>query len=202
MELKKIDSHLKSTLIQMGFEQANNLQLVSYSKIKSGTDVVIQSEPQSGKTINALLHVVQKLKKPDVGSTRALVIVSSNQHGLQTFELLEQMAKKNQLQIYFSSEKEDFDYDKNMISVGNDVLIGTVKRINDLFASAGFNFNTVNLIVIDDLCLQLDNRLEPLYQRLLMSQPKTQFLVNTTKETPKVINFVEKYLVMPHWIIE
>ena len=200
MNLKKLDPQLLTSLQLMQLTQANKLQQNAYSIIKSGANVVIIAPKKSGKTINSLMHVVQKLRHPGIGSTQVLFVVSNNQQGQITFDLMQKIAKKNQLQIYFSNEKADFDEDKNMISVGNDVLIGTIKRINDLFGSAGFNLNTVKFIVIDDLDEQLFNRLELQFQRLLMSIEKNQFLINAKQDNENVFNFVNKYLTAPYWV--
>ncbi len=191
---------MQSSLSEMQLTEPNDIQLSSYGVIKSGADVVVLSASETGKTTNAMMHCIQKLKQPAEGSTRILYVVANNTEGLQVYETMSRMAKKNQLQIYFSSEKEDFDNDKNMISLGNDILIGTIKRLNDLFGSAGFNLNTVKLVVIDDLNEQLKNRLDTQFQRLFMSIEKTQFLINISKEDENVINFTEKFLIEPHWV--
>ena len=37
------------------------------------------------------------------------------------------------------------DHDKNMISVGVDILIGTPIRMNDMFATAGYDVNQLKM---------------------------------------------------------
>lgn len=47
-----------------------------------------------------------------------------------------------QIYVYLQlHEKTDMDGDKYEISCGIDVLIGTPKRLSDMFSSAGYNVN-------------------------------------------------------------
>lgn len=200
MLLKKIHPLLQQALVENGFSEANNLQQDAYSYIKSGADVVLISPKNSGKTLNAVMHTIQKLQQPVGESTRALFLVTSKEEGLAVMECFEKIGKYNQLRVYFSHDKSDMDEDKNLISLGNDVIVSTPTKINDLFATAGFNLNTVRFLVIDDADLQLKNRWENLYQRLFISIVKTQVVLNASEVTEKLEFFVDKYLTEPLWL--
>lgn len=200
MQLKKIHPSLQKALIELGYHEPNELQEASYSTIKSGADVVLVAPKQSGKTMNAVIHTIQKLQQPVGESTRALFLVNSKEDGLEVMEWFEKLGKYNQLRVYFSHDKSDMDEDKNLISLGNDVIVSTPTKINDLFATAGFNLNTVRFLVIDDADLQLKNRWENLYQRLFISIVKTQVVLNASEVTEKLEFFVDKYLTEPLWL--
>ncbi|MFN3941537.1 MAG: DEAD/DEAH box helicase [Flavobacterium sp.] len=200
MQLKKIHPSLQKALIELGYHKPNELQETSYSTIKSGADVVLVAPKQIGKTMNAVMHTIQKLQQPVGESTRALFLVNSKEDGLKVMEWFEKLGKYNQLRVYFSHDKSDMDEDKNLISLGNDVIVSTPTKINDLFATAGFNLNTVRFLVIDDADLQLKNRWENLYQRLFISIVKTQVVLNASEVTEKLEFFVDKYLTEPLWL--
>lgn len=200
MQLKKIHPSIQKALIELGYHEPNELQKASYSTIKSGADVVLVAPKQTGKTMNAVMHTIQKLQQPVGESTRALFLVNSKEDGLEVMEWFEKLGKYNQLRVYFSHDKSDMDEDKNLISLGNDVIVSTPTKINDLFATAGFNLNTVRFLVIDDADLQLKNRWENLYQRLFISIVKTQVVLNASEVTEKLEFFVDKYLTEPLWL--
>ncbi len=200
MQLKKIHPSLQKALIELGYHEPNELQEASYSTIKSGADVVLVAPKQTGKTMNAVMHTIQKLQQPVGESTRALFLVNFKEDGLEVMEWFEKLGKYNQLRVYFSHDKSDMDEDKNLISLGNDVIVSTPTKINDLFATAGFNLNTVRFLVIDDADLQLKNRWENLYQRLFISIVKTQVVLNASEVTEKLEFFVDKYLTEPLWL--
>jgi len=199
MQLKKIHHSLQKALIELGYHEPNKLQEPSYSLIKSGADVVLVAPKQTGKTMNAVMHTIQKLQQPVGESTRALFLVNSKEDGLEVMEWFEKLGKYNQLRVYFSHDKSDMDEDKNRISLGNDIIVSTPTKINDLFATAGFNLNTVRFLVIDDADLQLKNRWENLYQRLFISIVKTQVVINASEVTEKLEFFVDKHLTEPLW---
>ena len=101
------------------------------------------------------------------------------------------------LRVFGVHEKGDTDFDKNHISLGIDVLVGTPNKINQLFSSAGFNMNTVKLFVVDDADVQFRNRMDAVIQRLAMSIEKTQKIFFTTVVTERVEVLAEKIMIEP-----
>jgi superfamily II DNA/RNA helicase len=62
MNLKKINPNLQKALIENGLTEANEMQQETFSTIKSGADLVIQSAGGTGKTTTIVLNVIQKWK--------------------------------------------------------------------------------------------------------------------------------------------
>ncbi|WP_130735615.1 DEAD/DEAH box helicase [Flavobacterium sp. J27] len=186
MNLKKINANLQKALVENGFEEATELQQETFSFIKSGTDVVIQGEKNSGKTTALILNIIQKLKEPFEESPRALIMVEDKPQVLALYELFQQLNKYNKLRLYFTHDKTDFDDDKNQISLGIDVLIGTPNRLNEMFSGAGFNVNKLQVIAFDDVDVLLRNRYENKILRLLGSIEKGQRLYFCSQITERV----------------
>ena len=101
------------------------------------------------------------------------------------------------LSILGVHDKGDIDYDKNIISLGLDVLIGTPNRINAMFASAGFNISTVKMFVVDDADILFRNRMDAVIHRLSNSIDKTQRLFFTTDLTERVESLADKIMIEP-----
>lgn len=186
MQLKKINPSLQKALIENGLTEANELQTETFSPIKSGADLVIQSGKGSGKTTALVLNIIQKLKEPLEESPRALIMVEDKQQALGLGELFQSLNKYNGLRVYITHDKSDIDEDKNQISVGIDVLIGTPNRLNEMFSGAGFNVNRLQVVAFDDLDILLKNRYESIILRLLMSIEKGQRLFFCSKVTERV----------------
>jgi superfamily II DNA/RNA helicase len=197
MNLKKIHPQLQQALIENGLTEANDLQQETYSTIKSGVDAVVQSGSASGKTTTLVLHVLQRLDKAQGESTRALVLVHDRDHVTETVNLFKTLGNYMDLRVFGVHEKGDTDFDKNHISLGIDVLVGTPNKINQLFSSAGFNMNTVKLFVVDDADVQFRNRMDAVIQRLAMSIEKTQKLFFTRAITERVEVLAEKIMIEP-----
>jgi superfamily II DNA/RNA helicase len=197
MKLKKINENLQKALIENGLNDANEMQQETFSIIKSGADAVVQSGFASGKTTTIVINVIQKLEKTKDESTRVLILVENKEKVLEMEELFLKYGTYHDLSILGVHDKGDIDYDKNIISLGLDILIGTPNRINALFSSAGFNINTVKMFIVDDSELLFKNRFDAVIQRLCSSIEKTQklFFCNTITERVEVL--AEKIMIEP-----
>ena len=197
MNLKKINPDLQKALIESGLTEANEIQKETFSAIKSGADAVIVSPKGSGKSTTIIINVIQRMEKSIGESTRALIIVENKERVLEMEEMFLKYGTYHDLSILGVHDKGDIDYDKNIISLGLDVLIGTPNRINAMFASAGFNISTIKMFVIDDADILFRNRMDAVVHRLSNSIDKTQRLFFTTDLTERVESLAEKIMIEP-----
>ena len=159
MNLKKINPNLQKALVEHGLEEANEMQQETFSTIKSGADAVVQSPKGTGKSTTIVLNVIQRLEKTVGESTRALIIVEDKEKVLEMEELFLKYGTYHDLSILGVHDKGDIDYDKNIVSLGLDILIGTPNRINAMFSSAGFNASTIRMFIVDDAEILFKNRI-------------------------------------------
>jgi len=197
MNLKKINPNLQKALIEHGLTEANEMQQETFSTIKSGADAVIQSADGTGKTTTIVLNVIQKLEKTLDESTRALIIVETKEKVIEMEELFLKLGTYTDLSILGVHDKGDIDYDKNIVSLGLDILIGTPTKINAMFASAGFNSNTIKLIIVDDADVLFRNRMDAIVHRLSNSIEKTQRLFFCSQITERVESLADKIMIEP-----
>jgi superfamily II DNA/RNA helicase len=197
MNLKKINPNLQKALIENGLTEANEMQQETFSTIKSGADLVIQSAGGTGKTTTIVLNVIQKFEKTLDESTRALIIVENKEKVLEMEALFLKFGTYHDLSILGVHDKGDIDYDKNIISLGLDVLIGTPNKINAMFSSAGFNINTIKMLIIDDADILFRNRMDAIILRLSNSIEKTQRLFFCSQITERVAVLAEKIMIEP-----
>ncbi len=197
MKLKKINPNLSQALEEAGLTEPTDLQKDSFSTIKSGVDCVLAADSSQGKTTTIVINVIQRLEKAFEQSPRALIIVEDKARVLEMMELFKVYASFTDLRVYGVYEQGDIDYDKNQISVGIDVLIGTPTRLNDMFASAGFDVNRLKMFVVDDTEALLKLRMEPKISRLSNSIAKTQRLFFTDVITERVELLADKLMVEP-----
>lgn len=197
MKLKKINEDLQKGLILHGLTEANELQRDSFSTIKSGVDCIIQSERKSGKTTTIVINVLQKLKSEGEESPRTLIYVQDKEQVLEMVRLFDQLGKFNNLSAYGVHEKSDLDDDKNQISMGVDVLIGTPNKLNMLFSTAGFNVNRLLMVIVDDADILLKNRYDSVILRMSESIGKAQRIFFCNEITDKVEFLSEKIMIEP-----
>ena len=197
MKLKKINEKLQEGLNENGLTVANALQQETFSTIKSGADCLIISERGSGKTTTIVLNVIQQLAKETEESPRALIIVEDKAKVLEMEALFEKYGKYTDLQVFGVHDKGDMEYDKNYISTGVDVLIGTATKLNDMFTTAGFNVNRLKMFILDDADPILKLRNETKIMRISNSISKTQRIVFSDVLTERVEILVDKMLLEP-----
>jgi superfamily II DNA/RNA helicase len=197
MNLKKINPNLQKALIENGLTEANELQQETFSTIKSGVDTVIQSVGGSGKSTTIVINVLQRMEKSIGESTRVLVMVENKEKVLEMEALFLKYGTYTDLSILGVHDKGDIDYDKNIISLGLDVLIGTPNKINAMFSSAGFNINTIKMLIIDDADILFRNRMDAIILRLSNSIEKTQRLFFCSQITERVAVLAEKIMIEP-----
>lgn len=197
MNLKKINPNLQKALIENGLTEANEMQQETFSTIKSGADAVIQSLGGTGKTTTIVLNVIQKLEKTKDESTRALIIVDNKEKVLEMEALFLKYGTYTDLSILGVHDKGDIDYDKNVVSMGLDILIGTPNKINAMFSSAGFNSNTIKLMIVDDADVLFRNRVDAIILRLSQSIEKTQRLFFCSQITERVESLADKIMIEP-----
>jgi superfamily II DNA/RNA helicase len=200
MNLKKIDQGLQNGLIRNGLTEANELQQETFSTIKSGVDAVIQSEKGSGKTTTIVLNVIQKLKKPFEESPRAIVFVEDKPQVIAMIDLFNQLGKDNEIRVYGVHDKTDLDEDKNQISLGIDVIIGTANKLNAMFSTAGYNVNRLQMMVVDDADILFRNRMDVPILRLADSMPKMQKLFFCNQITEKIEIMADRIMIEPLFI--
>ncbi|WGK94637.1 MULTISPECIES: DEAD/DEAH box helicase [Flavobacterium] len=198
MKLKKINEALQNALIEKGLTEANALQQETFSTIKSGADCLIVAPKNSGKTTTIVLNVIQQLVGKQEESPRALIFVEDKEKVLEMESLFEEFGKYTPLEVYGVHDKGDMDYDKNYISTGIDVLIGTPTKLNDMFSSAGFNVNRLKLFILDDTDAILKLRHDTKVMRISDSIAKTQRLIFTDDYTERVAVLADKMLVEPY----
>jgi ATP-dependent RNA helicase RhlE len=197
MKLKKINSVLQEALIDCGLTEANELQKETFSTIKSGADAIISSSEGSGKSTTIVMNVIQQLICEGEESPRALIFVEDKAKVLEMEALFEKFGKFTNLRVFGVHEKGDLEYDKNYISTGIDVLIGTPTKLNDMFTTAGYNVNRLKMFIVDDADSILKLRHETKIMRISNSIAKTQRIIFTDKITERVEILAEKFLLEP-----
>ena len=197
MKLKKINEILQDNLIANGLTEANELQQETFSTLKSGADCLIIAANGSGKTTTIVINVIQKLAGTNEESPRALIIVEDKTKVLEMVSLFEKYGKNSGLEVYGVHDKGDTDYDKNYISTGIDVLIGTPNKLNDLFSSAGYNVNRLRMLILDDADPILKLRHEIKIMRISNSIAKTQRIIFTDVLNERIEILADKMLVEP-----
>ncbi len=198
MKLKKINEELQQALIENGLTEANAMQKETFSTLKSGSDCIIIAPKGSGKSTTIVLNVIQRLAGATEESPRALIIVEDKAKVLEMELLFEKYGKNSNLEVYGVHDKGDMEYDKNYISSGIDVLIGTPNKLSEMFTTAGFNVNRLKMFILDDADPILKLRHETKIMRISNSIVRTQRIIFSEQFTERIEVLAEKMLEEPY----
>jgi ATP-dependent RNA helicase RhlE len=198
MKLKKINEELQQALIENGLTEANAMQKETFSTLKSGSDCIIIAPKGSGKSTTIVLNVIQRLAGATEESPRALIIVEDKAKVLEMESLFEKYGKNSNLEVYGVHDKGDMEYDKNYISSGIDVLIGTPNKLSEMFTTAGFNVNRLKMFILDDADPILKLRHETKIMRISNSIVRTQRIIFSEQFTERIEVLAEKMLEEPY----
>jgi superfamily II DNA/RNA helicase len=197
MKLKKIYDKLQEALIEDGLTEANEMQQETFSTLKSGADCIVIAPKGSGKSTTIVLNVIQQLKQEGEESPRALIIVEDKTKVLEMEALFEKYGKYTDLRVYGVHDKGDMEYDKNYISTGIDVLIGTPNKLGEMFTTAGYNVNRLRMFILDDADPILKLRHETKIMRISNSITKTQRIIFSEVFSERIGILADKMLVEP-----
>jgi superfamily II DNA/RNA helicase len=197
MKLKKIYDKLQEALIENGLTEANDMQQETFSTLKSGADCIVIAPKGSGKSTTIVLNVIQQLKQEGEESPRALIIVEDKTKVIEMEALFEKYGKYTDLRVYGVHDKGDMEYDKNYISTGIDVLIGTPNKLGEMFTTAGYNVNRLRMFILDDADPILKLRHETKIMRISNSITKTQRIIFSEVFSERIGILADKMLVEP-----
>ena len=197
MKLKKINEALLEALIENGLTEANTMQKETFSTLKSGADCMIIAPKGSGKSTTIVLNVIQRLAGATEESPRALIIVEDKAKVLEMELLFEKYGKNSNLEVYGVHDKGDMEFDKNYISSGIDVLIGTPNKLSEMFTTAVVNVIRWKMFILDDADPILKLRHETKIMRISNSIIRTQRIIFSEQFTERIEVLAEKMLVEP-----
>lgn len=191
---KKLHAPLSEQLNLLGINSPTEIQNLALPKIKSGANVFVVAPNSSGKTTLIAIYLLHKLKTEleDEDVPRAIVIVSSKEKAILLKELLETMGKYAHLRIKCAFSDEDLESQRNEIYAGADIVIGTAKRLGELYTGTGLNIKLMNTLVIDDF--DEINKQDALAQieRLAIANPKVQKLFFATTKPSLMCKIIDK----------
>jgi ATP-dependent RNA helicase RhlE len=131
-----IKKQLRKAVDDLGFEKPTPIQQASYSTILAGSDFVGIAQTGTGKTIAYLLPVLQDLKFSDQPQPRVLILAPTRELVIQIVEQIEKLTpylSVRVLGVYGGSN--NIIGQKQALSEGIDVIVGTPRRLYDLALS-------------------------------------------------------------------
>jgi superfamily II DNA/RNA helicase len=194
MFTEKLDIQLIESLEQNGFTESTALQHLCIPKIKSGRDLACVADNETGKTTTIVISVLQKLKASLDDNPRAVIIVPNSESANKIKEEFVRLGEYTDLRIHTACEDGKLNDQKDQIYLGSDVVIGTAKRLNQVYSIYGLNLSVVKIFAIDDAERVIKSINYSQIDRLAESLPKAQKLVFCSDVNDWIARFADEFM--------
>jgi len=191
---KKLYSPLSQRLSQLKIEEPTSVQKEALPKIKSGADVFVVAPKEAGKTTLAAIYLLHKLKaiEDEEDIPRALVIVPTKEKVMEFKAIMEEFGNYSHLRVKCAFSEEDLERQRDEIYLGSEVVIGTAKRLGELYTGTGLNIRLVNTIIVDDFDEITKQDALAQIERLLIANPKVQKLFFAVTQPSLMCKIIDK----------
>ncbi|MBC7694563.1 MAG: DEAD/DEAH box helicase [Burkholderiales bacterium] len=194
---EKLNKKLAALLSEHGFEEPLEMQLKCIPKINGGSDVIGIGPEGCGKSSTIIISAIQKLTAAFEDAPRALIIVADEAKVLAMLEQFKLLSYNTDLRAEAVFEGGKIDKQTEAIYFGTDIVIGTPKRVMEIYFKKNFNLNKIKLFVIDDAEMAIKNAAHGQIDRMALSLPKCQHLVFANELNEKIEKLIEKFIVAP-----
>ncbi|MGR8948245.1 MAG: DEAD/DEAH box helicase [Gammaproteobacteria bacterium] len=146
---------LEAGLKKAGFERCTPIQAKTLPRLLDGQDVAGQAQTGTGKTAAYLLATMQKLldhprSSDSGGHPRAIILAPTRELAIQIHSDAELLGGETGLQFGLVYGGVDYEKQRQTVSDGIDILIGTPGRIIDYFKQRVFNLRHIEVCVLDE----------------------------------------------------
>jgi superfamily II DNA/RNA helicase len=193
MFTEKLDIQLLESLEENGLIESTGLQHACIPKIKSGRDVICMADNGTGKSTTIVISVLNKLKASLDDNPRALIVVADKEKAAAMKSEFDRLGSYTDLRVHTACDDGKINDQKDEIYMGSDVVIGTAKRLNQIYTLYALNLTVLKIFAIDDadLIIKSTNYLQ--IDRLAESIPRTQKIVFTSQMNDWVSRFVDEF---------
>lgn len=151
-----LHASLRAGLAQAGFEFCTPIQAQSLPLLLADRDVAGQAQTGTGKTIAFLLATFQRLLETpaadnwDKKQPRALILAPTRELAIQIAKDAELLNVEAGLRIAIAHGGKDYQRQRDNITEGVDVLIGTPGRLLDYHKQRVFSLKFIDAMVLDE----------------------------------------------------
>jgi len=195
----KLKKQLKNAIADLGFEKTTPIQQESYSTILGGFDFVGIAQTGTGKTIAFLLPILQDLKFSDQLNPRVLILAPTRELVIQIVKEIEKLTpyiSVRALGVYGGSN--NINPQKKAITEGQDIIVGTPRRLYDLVLSNVLRLKSIKKLVIDEVDIMLDFGYKTQLKNIFENLPtKRQNILFSATMTTYIDELIDDFLVNP-----
>jgi len=153
-EQLNLDPRLLANLQTLGFDRCTPIQAKSLPLALAGRDVAGQAQTGTGKTAAFLLAILDRLLKStakgEPGAPRSLILAPTRELVVQIHTDAEELARNTGLKIAVVYGGTGYESQRQELSAGVDILIGTPGRLIDYLKQKVYTLRHIEVVVLDE----------------------------------------------------
>ena len=187
---------IKDALNELEFVETTPVQELVFKKLKSNTNIIVQSATGSGKTHAFLLPIFDRIDA-NSKTVQAVIIAPTRELATQLYNVASQVAKFADIDVrlYIGGASRDNEIRRLNLSQPQ-IVIGTIGRIHDLAVQANaLKIYSANDLVIDEADMVFEEKAIIEVDKVLsiiIGNPK--FWLFSATLTKGLRQFINKYL--------
>jgi len=154
-----LDPQLMSTLNQLGYQQATDVQQQAIPLVLKGRDLMASAQTGTGKTAAFSLPLLHKLLagKPVGGNAvRALILTPTRELAEQVLQSVQKYSAGLDVRSYAVYGGVSINPQMMAMRRGMDILVATPGRLLDLYRNNAVKFEQLQYLVLDEADRMLD----------------------------------------------
>jgi superfamily II DNA/RNA helicase len=194
MFTEKLDIQLLESLEENQLTESTGLQRICIPKIKSGRDLICIADDGTGKSTAIVITVLQKLKASLDDNPRAIIVVTDVDKANEMKAEFDRLGGYTDLRVFTACDDRKLDDQKDKIYMGSDVVIGTAKRLNQLYSVYALNLTMTKIFAIDDADVVIKSFNYLQFDRLSESMPRAQKIIFASQVTDWIDRFANEFM--------
>lgn len=181
------------TINQLSLE--TEIQSFCFSKVKSGGDTLVLTSKTQETIISILAGIVEVLQTPaDDDAPRILIVAPSKEICLEIESLWLKISKRTQMIHTLVFEQGDKVKQRIALFNGADIVIGTPKRLNEMYFQNGLNINKLKYFIVFEAekCVKASSVIH--IARMTDSFPKCQKWIIDSVEGKNTLKLTDEIL--------
>ncbi|NJM94424.1 MAG: DEAD/DEAH box helicase [Cytophagales bacterium] len=199
----QFDSKLQEGLDAINFTTPTPVQEQAIPPILEGKDIIAAAQTGTGKTAAFLLPVINRIiqEAAEHQSIKALIVVPTRELAIQIDQQMEGLSyftSVNSIAVYGGSDGAAFAREKQALTQGADMVIGTPGRLMAHLKMNYVKLNHLKFLVLDEADRMLDMGFSQDLMNIISYLPaKRQNLMFSATMPPKIRELTKKILQDP-----
>lgn len=194
---EKLNKFFYKHLAEIGFTEPKPVQQKALARINGGTDTIVIAPAGSGKSTTLALSVINRLREAFEDAPRALILLPDPDKVMLQYELYQKLCKYTDLRVRVAHDAGKIDKQGEDIYYGADIVLGTPKRVFELYLKQNLNLNKLKVFAMDEPEFLTKGDVLGQIDRLLHSLPKCQHVALTADYNEKVDKLLSKFMIAP-----